>query len=118
VSVIALVLCLESYAAWLHFRLAADEPIPPQLEWLRSALTAVHGRGLYWFVPSRVPGSSRRRGWSAQRWTSPPFLRVLVVSLAAGARGGLMDWAFCELDWLIHEERISWWCTRPPRTGA
>jgi len=47
VSVIALVLCLESYAAWLHFRLAADEPIPPQLEWLRSALTAVHGRGLY-----------------------------------------------------------------------
>jgi len=38
---------------------------------------------------------------------SPPFLRVLAVSLAAGARGGLMDWAFCELDWLIHEERIS-----------
>jgi hypothetical protein len=38
---------------------------------------------------------------------SPPFLRVLAVSLAAGARSGLMDWAFCELDWLIHEERIS-----------
>jgi hypothetical protein len=46
VSAIALVLCLESYAAWLHFRLAADEHIPPQLEWLRFALTGVHRRGL------------------------------------------------------------------------
>ena len=46
VSAIALVLCLESYAAWLHFRLAADEHIPPQLEWLCAALTGVHGRGL------------------------------------------------------------------------
>jgi hypothetical protein len=27
--------------------------------------------------------------------------------LAAGARGRLMVWAFYELDWLFHEERIS-----------
>jgi hypothetical protein len=46
VSAIALVLCLDSYAAWLHFRLAADEHIPPQLEWLRSVLTGIQRRGL------------------------------------------------------------------------
>src|SRR5882762_4217918 len=46
VSAIALVLCLDSYAAWLHLRLAADEHIPPQLEWLRSALTGIQRRGL------------------------------------------------------------------------
>jgi len=46
VSAIALVLCLDSYAAWLQFRLVADEHIPPQLEWMRSALTGVHRRGL------------------------------------------------------------------------
>jgi hypothetical protein len=46
VSVIALVLCLDSYAAWLQFRLAADANIPPQLEWLRSVLTGIYRRGL------------------------------------------------------------------------
>jgi len=43
---IALVLCLDSYAAWLQFRLTADEHIPPQLEWLRSVLTGIPRRGL------------------------------------------------------------------------
>jgi hypothetical protein len=43
-SAIALVLCIDSYTAWLQFRLAADEHVSPQLEWLRSALTAGEGR--------------------------------------------------------------------------
>ena len=43
-NAIALVLCLDSYAAWLQFRLAANEHVSPQLEWIRSGLTAIQCR--------------------------------------------------------------------------
>jgi hypothetical protein len=43
---IALLLCVDSYAAWLQFRLAADEYVSPQLEWIRAALTGSPWRAM------------------------------------------------------------------------
>jgi hypothetical protein len=53
--------------------------------------------------PPIEPSPNRKR----RTITVAAVFAVALGSLAAGAFGGLMVWAFCELDRLIHEEQIS-----------
>jgi hypothetical protein len=100
-GMIVLVLCLDSFAAWLQFRSAAAEQVStPQLEGMCSAFTGVQCWGMSW-KPQEPPSepSPKRRPLNVAA-----VFAVLLGSLAAGGLGALVVWAFCEFDLLDGRE--------------